>query len=106
MSRDVLQPSLFDQPRSIEERFLSFHLRHPEVLEQLLRLTDEARARGRQRIGIRMLWERMRWYMTVEQDAAEEFKLNDHYHSRYARLICEVRPDLAHMFELRELRAV
>lgn len=102
----VLQFGLFDRPRSIEERFAAFHARHPEVYAELVRLARQAQAAGRRHIGIRMLWERMRWTFTIEHDVAEDFKLNDHYHSRYVRLICEREPELAGMFSLRELRAV
>jgi hypothetical protein len=61
-------------------------------------------ARGCQRLGVRALWERMRWSFAVDYQAGE-YKLNDHFPSRYARLIAEREPDLARMFEVRELRA-
>lgn len=37
--------------------------------------------------------------------AAADFKLNDHYHSRYARLILATHPEFDGFFEIRELKA-
>ena len=99
------QLGLLDDGQTIQNRFERFHIRHPEVYDELVRLAEAAQYVGRRHIGIRMLWERMRWTFTIERDADEDFKLNDHYHSRYVRLICELRPDLAGMFHLRELRS-
>jgi len=93
--------------RSIEERFRKFHEANPQILAELMKLARRARARGVARLGIRMLWERLRWQLTVEtyDPAGTPFKLNDHYHSRYVRLLCEQDPELGRLFELRELRA-
>jgi hypothetical protein len=85
-------------------RFAAFHAENPQVYSELLRLAREARALGAQRIGIKMLWEVMRWNLTVRiQRADGEFKLNNNYHSRYARML-QREPDLAGCFELRELK--
>jgi len=97
------QIGMFDRERTIAQHLRAFHAEHPYVLDELIRLTEQARDAGRTRMGIRLLWERLRWTMWIERGDGD-FKLNDHLHSRYARLICERRPDLASMFELRELR--
>lgn len=89
---------------SIQERFERFHAENPEVYRLLLRFALEAHAAGRTRIGVGALWERLRWYSSVETDG-EPFKLNDNFRSRYARLIAERNPELAHLFETRKLRA-
>jgi hypothetical protein len=49
----------------------------------------------------------LRWNRAIAglPDPREDFKLNDHYTSRYARLIVAHEPDLAELFELRRLRA-
>lgn len=98
----TLQRSLFDL--TIQERFEEFHERHPEVYASLVQFTREAVKRGKRRIGIRLIWERVRWYVEIEQGDAE-FKLNDHFHSRYARLIQQQEPDLYGVFETRKLKA-
>lgn len=91
--------------RSIQERFEDFHARHPEVFAKLVELAREVKARGK-RCGIRTLWEKMRWAFEIERDADDEFKLNDHYHSRYVRLIVDTLPDeFGGFFELRQLKS-
>lgn len=91
--------------RTIQERFEDFHQRHPEVLAKLVELAREVKTRGK-RCGIRTLWEKMRWAFEIERDADDEWKLNDHYHSRFARLIVETHPDeFDGFFELRQLKA-
>jgi hypothetical protein len=93
--------------RSIEARFREFHAANPQVLGELLKLARRARGRGATKLGIGMLWEVLRWQLTFEtyEPAETPFKLNDHYRSRYVRLICEQDPELGRLFELRELRA-
>ena len=89
---------------SIQERFERFHDENPEVYELLVRFAHEAHAAGRSRLGIGALWERLRWHTSVETEG-EPYKLNDNYRSRYARLLAERNPELAHLFETRKLRA-
>ncbi len=101
----VLQASLF--ATTIDSRFEAFHARHPEVYDELVDLAYQARrVAGRRRIGIGMLFEVLRWEWTLAglPDDAEEFKLNNNYRSRYARLIMANNPDLDGLFELRELK--
>ncbi len=99
----MLQTSLFAP--SIEAQFEAFHTRHPEVYASLVTLAYQARGRDR-RIGIGMLFEVLRWEWTLAglPDDAEEFKLNNNYRSRYARLIMADHPQLDGLFELRELK--
>lgn len=70
------------------------------------------------RLGIRTLWERLRWLALLDTiDGFSEWKLNDHYHSYYSRALMDrercspecagcLGPNcLAGFFELRELRS-
>lgn len=93
------------QGRTIEERFVAFHARHPEVYAALVRLALDAKAAGRRKLGIRTLWERLRWEMHVEK-GDNDFALNDHFTSRYVRKLTAEYPDLTGFFETRGLRAV
>lgn len=107
--RQEARPSLREQREAddVRARFERFHADNPEVYDMLVRLARHARRRrpGR-RIGIRMLWERMRWQFNIETDRPSgDYKLNDHYTSRYARLMMQREHDLADAFELRELRS-
>jgi hypothetical protein len=89
---------------TIQERFLEFHDDHPEVYAAVVQFARQAKERGRKRFGVKMIWERARWYLAIER-AGEDYKLNNNYHSRYARLVMAQEPDLADFFETRELRA-
>lgn len=88
-----------------DSRFLDFHLQNPNVYEELVRLAREAKSLGRTKVGIRMIWEVTRWNLTIKVVPNSDFKLNDHYHSRYARLIMGIEKDLSGVFELRELKS-
>jgi len=45
----------------------------------------------------------MRWELDIEVAATpgEAYVLNDHYTSRYARLLIREHPEWSHLFELR-----
>ena len=92
---------------SIQARFTAFHLRNPKVYEGLVTLARQAKNAGRHKLGMKALYERLRWDWMLEgmPDDAEEWKLPNDYTSRYARLIMTVEDDLDGMFETRELRA-
>jgi len=92
------------QKKGFEARFRAFHTANPHVYAELVRLCRQARRKGHGKIGIRMLWEVTRWNLTIAtKDPSSNLKLNDHYHSRYARLIMKQEPDLKSMFNLRAL---
>ena len=44
-----------------DRRFREFHQDHPEIYRELMHLVRQARLRGQKKIGIKMLWEVMRW---------------------------------------------
>jgi hypothetical protein len=55
-------------------------------------------------MGIKMLWEVARWNRFLRTND-EKYKLNNNYHSRYARLIMQKEPGLAGIFDTRELKS-
>jgi hypothetical protein len=89
---------------SIDARFAAFHTENPHVLALLVRLAREAKARGMERIGAKALIERARWEISL-QTRGDEYRLNNSFASRYARLIADTCPDLATMFQFRRLAA-
>lgn len=92
--------------RRIERAFRRFHAENPHVYQELLRLSRSAKkSHGRERIGMKMLWEVMRWNLWLKIKTTDEFKLNNNYTSRYARIIMKNEPDLADLFETRELKS-
>ena len=78
---------LFSEVRPhVVRAFLKYHQENPHVYEMVKRFAYEAKASGRQRFGIGMIWERMRWYTMIETKG-ESFKLSNSHRSCYARLL-------------------
>jgi hypothetical protein len=90
---------------TIQQRFEAFHAQNPHVYEHLVSMARRLHARGRRRIGIAMLFETMRYQYAVSTDG-DDFKLNNNFRSRYARLIMQRHPDLDGVFETREIQRV
>lgn len=97
-----MQTTMFDSVS--EQRFKEFHSKNPQVYTSLVKLAKELKGRGHRKIGIKMLFEVVRW-QTMLKTEGDQFKLNNNYHSRYARMIMDNEPDLDSIFELRELRS-
>ena len=89
---------------TIEEQFEAFHAANPHIMRRLVEIAWQAKAAGRNQMGIALLWERMRWDLFVESQG-DEYKLNNNYRSHYARKIMADHPMLRGMFHTRELRA-
>lgn len=91
---------------TIQETFEAFHATNPWVYDALVTLARHYVAAGHRRVGIGMLFERLRWEYDIRPaHASSEWKLDNNLRSRYARAIAAAEPDLAGAFELRELRA-
>ncbi len=91
--------------RGIDDRFAEFHAANPHVYAELVTLARQAHARGYRRIGIELLFSALRWRRMMSTTADfYGFKLNDHFTSRYARLIMTREPDLIGLFAVRALR--
>lgn len=109
----MTRPSTYDGPATLfdnaaasklERAFQEFHAQNPQVYATLKRLAVRAKQQGQTRTGIGMLWEVMRWELTVETRSGDNFRLNNNHRSRYARLLMEQEPELAGIFATRELR--
>lgn len=91
----------------IQDDFWAFHRAHPEVEQELARLARRGMAAGRQKLGLRQLFEVVRWERSISglPDAREEFKLNNNYAPYYARLLMRHNPEMEGLFETRVLRS-
>lgn len=89
---------------TIQQRFESFHQLNPWVYDALEMLTRDWLSRGRSRIGIKMLFEILRWQYG-RSTAGDEFRLNNNMTSRYVRLLLDNHPEWSHVFQTRELKA-
>lgn len=96
--------SRFDFDVATESAFQRYHAENPQIYRLLLRFALEAKQAGRIRLGIKMLYERVRWHTTVETHG-DEFKLNNNYHAYYARLLMQQEPTLRGFFETRKAKA-
>lgn len=89
---------------ALDRKFREFHEANPAVYRLLVRFAREA-ANKRKRVGIKALWERVRWESYLATDTADAFALNNSYTSRYARLLMDREPDLRGAFEVRGLKS-
>lgn len=86
------------------QRAVEFHTRNPAVYEKLVYYARQAVAHGHGRIGIELLWNRMRWDYFVKTDHPDDFKMNQNFKAWYARKIMAQEPDLEGIFETRARR--
>jgi hypothetical protein len=97
-----LSPPVDANKDYIQNGFEKFHADNPAVYEKLVELALAAKANGHTSLGIGLLWERLRYYYTIEVTGGRP-KFNNNYRSRYARLIMQQEPALAGFFRTREL---
>jgi hypothetical protein len=94
-------PEVPPPPSPLEEKFRAFHADNPHVYTQLKDLALKMRRTGRERYGIKSLFEVMRWHRAL-RTTEDDFKLNNNYTSFYARLLMEREPELGGFFNTRK----
>ena len=88
------------------DKFDEFHRLNPQVYAALESMAREMVNRGRSKIGIKMLFEVLRWnYYMQTNDPNSDFKINNNYAPYYARLILQNHPEWDGIFELRTIRS-
>ncbi|MFE7565398.1 hypothetical protein ACFU76_00295 [Streptomyces sp. NPDC057539] len=97
-------PGQGEAKSSLDEQFADFHAEHPWVYEGLERLAAQWVAAGGGRIGVKALFEHLRWLPPGISDG-EPVQLNNNFTSRYARLLRAGHPEWRDVFELRRLRS-
>lgn len=99
------EPDLFSfaTPASRSE-FEAYHERNPKVWELFKRFTLQAIRAGRQRIGAKMIAERIRWE-TFVGDRDGEFRINNNFPAYYARKFMSEFPEHEGIFQTRASRA-
>jgi ATP-dependent protease HslVU (ClpYQ) peptidase subunit len=99
------QDQLVQLDGTIEQAWRAFHQQNPHVYRRLVELAQEwRRRRPGSKLGIGMLFERLRWDLAI-QTTGEALKLNNNYRSYYSREIMEREPELRDIFATRRLRA-
>ncbi len=107
--------TLFDQPSNLgpdwareglPAAWWTFHIAHPEVGRSLLGLARPLLRQGYTHLGIKMLWETLRYQTMLGARPDEDvYRLNNNHHAYYARWLMETYPDLAGVFEIRSSKA-
>ena len=99
------QFSMFD--KGIAERFQIFHRDNPHIYQRIVDIAFEMRQRGVKKMGIALIFERLRWLHFIEVNNTDGgFKLSNDYRAEFARLIMQQEPGLEDFFEIRELRRI
>lgn len=98
-------PDLFAglEPASVTA-FEDYHARNPQVWAMFRRFTLQAIEAGRERIGAKMIAERIRWE-TFVGDHAGEFRINNNFPAYYARKFMAEFPQHEGIFQTRASRA-
>jgi hypothetical protein len=91
-------------PASTRAAFETFHQANPSVYRMFRDLALEAAGRGAAHLGGRMLWEVMRYRVTVQAEG-NTYKLNNDYCPFYVRLLLDEEPHLRPLFERRKALA-
>lgn len=99
----TLQANLFDN-RTIQVRFDEYHREHPEVYGLFKALALRLLNAGRAHYGSDAIIQVIRFEHAIKADAGQ-FKINDHFSSRYARLLMSEDLRFQGFFELRQLKS-
>lgn len=100
--------------RTIQQAFNDFHQNNPQVFEIFSDQVFRALNKGKKKISSKAIINWIRWEKFIETHdevkieifgEPQQFKINDAYSSRYARLFIDKHPDLTDVFELREIRS-
>jgi hypothetical protein len=87
-----------------DTKFTEFDKKFPEVRKALTSMARQTKAAGFAHYSMKTLYCVLRHEINLSP-TPKPYKLNDIYHSRYARLIMDTNADLQGFFELRELRS-
>lgn len=80
--------------------FEKFHAKNPDVYELFKRFTFQAIAVN-EKIGARLIGERIRWEQMITIERTDDFKINDHHWPFYARTFHSDFPQHRGFFETR-----
>jgi len=85
---------------TITDQFRVFEAQHPWIYHALERLVEERLAAGAGRVGMKALFEALRWR---QPDGVKG--LNNNYTALYARRLLAVHPEWASVIEVRRRRS-
>ena len=90
---------------SIQDSFENFHANNPIVYATFLKYTKEVIKSGYKKYSVKHILGRVRWHLKFEVEGNHEYKINDAFTSRYARMFASDYPEWATFFNYRKLRS-
>lgn len=88
---------------TLQQRFEAWLAANPWVVPTVERLVQRLVDAGRTRVGIKQVWEVLRYEYGAT--TGDEFRANNSWTSRMARLLIELHPEWEPLIETRALRA-
>lgn len=89
----------------IYAEYLRWDARNPHFYPLFERFTLQIAERGHRRLGVALIYERIRWESMIRTDG-DAWKLNNNYRAIYARRFMRDHPEHDGIFQLRELTAI
>ena len=89
---------------NIQKKFEKFNQENPSVYTELVRLARVAKIQGVLHYGAKAMFEILRWNFVLRRQH-QNFKIDNNFTSRYARLIDKQERDLRGFFQLRKLQS-
>lgn len=91
--------------KSIDTAFKKFHKDNPKVYQMFKEQVYRAIRNGREKFSANAIINWIRWEVALKVKTDEEYKINNNFSSRYARLFVKDHPEHEHMFNFRDLRS-
>jgi len=88
----------------IDKKFMEYHKRNPQIFNKIVDYAMQLKVVGRLNYGMKAIVERVRWDYAIKAEVdMNDFKINNNFTSRYARLAETLYPELKGFFEVRSL---
>lgn len=88
---------------AVDAAFQTFHTANPGVYALYKQFALELWAAGRRKMSSGLIIERIRWEACI-RTTGDQFKVNDRWEPRYARMLAADVPQFADAFNFRRLR--
>lgn len=91
------------QKSRLEIEFEIFDADNPRVWELFKRFAFEAIDKGKKKLSVALIVERIRWEVYIVTDSDDDFKVNNNHRAYYARKWIDAYPVYASFFNIRRL---
>jgi hypothetical protein len=95
----IVKPT-YEPEMTLRQRWWSFHCQNLGVYDALRLLALDLKRRGFRKVGVALLFERLRWEYFL-QTRGDAYKLNNSFRALYARFLMSREPELRNFFETR-----